>query len=759
MAQAQLVADGQTNILDGAITNIASDITIGTNGSYTLLLLTNSATITNTGNAVIGANASATSNGAILTGTGVAWDCGASFYVGYEGALNELQILNGGLLNSDGMTIGARLSASNNLLLVSGVGSRCAVDFGLLVGSSGGSFNRLVVTNGGKLSSDIGYVGFGGSNNAASVADPGASWTNDTTLYVGYNGYNSSLTVTNGGVLQSGSSRIGRYSFSGNNFTLISDPGSLWRSSGSFYCGDEGGSNTLVVANAGRLICSLEFDVGRVGSANVLLVTNGGIVVANESACLACTASSTNNSAVVSGAGSTWTNRYNLDVGSYSSFNHLVVSNGGRIFAYDGAVGLGMGGNNNDVVVSGPGSLWTNLSLFTVGGGGNSNQLTVLDGGAVLNSTGYIGGNSDNFYGSNNLVFVSGSGSWWINQSRLYAGYNGSRNQLIVSGNGTVRASTCYVGFVSTSSNNVVTINGGNIIATNQTSTGVVDVRRGTLTQTDGLLVTDLLLLTNGSKSRLNLNGGRLQTRNTLVTNGSPFTVGDGVSPATYELLGDGTHSFANGLVITNNGHLTGNGTILGNVSVVGGGAVSPGTSVGQLAINGSLTLDSGSTTCVELDEATGTNDNFIGLANVIYGGTLQLTNLNGSLSSGNSFKLFSAINYSGMFNSLSPPSPSPTLKWNTNQLNVDGTLRIFSVPTPPPAVAVVSLSSGNITISASNGIPYDLCYLLTSTNVALPVAEWILCATNRFDSVGNVNFTNVIAFSDAKRFFRLAVE
>jgi hypothetical protein len=59
-AGAQLVADGQTNTLDGIATNLSGSVIIGSNGSFALLVLTNSATVTNTsGNAVVGSNASA----------------------------------------------------------------------------------------------------------------------------------------------------------------------------------------------------------------------------------------------------------------------------------------------------------------------------------------------------------------------------------------------------------------------------------------------------------------------------------------------------------------------------------------------------------------------------------------------------------------------------------------------------------------------------------------------------------------------------
>ena len=39
--RAQLVADGATKTLNGGITNIVGDVVVGTNGSFTLLVLTN----------------------------------------------------------------------------------------------------------------------------------------------------------------------------------------------------------------------------------------------------------------------------------------------------------------------------------------------------------------------------------------------------------------------------------------------------------------------------------------------------------------------------------------------------------------------------------------------------------------------------------------------------------------------------------------------------------------------------------------------
>ena len=77
-----------------------------------------------------------------------------------------------------------------------------------------------------------------------------------------------------------------------------------------------------------------------------------------------------------------------------------------------------------------------------------------------------------------------------------------------------------------------------------------------------------------------------------------------------------------------------------------------------------------------ELNKTSGTNDNIVGLSNVTYGGALQVTNLSGTLTSGDSFTLFTASSYAGAFSSLSLPLLNPGLAW-TNKLLVDGSIAV----------------------------------------------------------------------------------
>ena len=56
MLQAQIVADGATNILSNVTNTVNGDVIVGTNGSFTLLVLSDHALLTNTANGIIGRN-------------------------------------------------------------------------------------------------------------------------------------------------------------------------------------------------------------------------------------------------------------------------------------------------------------------------------------------------------------------------------------------------------------------------------------------------------------------------------------------------------------------------------------------------------------------------------------------------------------------------------------------------------------------------------------------------------------------------------
>ena len=100
----------------------------------------------------------------------------------------------------------------------------------------------------------------------------------------------------------------------------------------------------------------------------------------------------------------------------------------------------------------------------------------------------------------------------------------------------------------------------------------------------------------------------------------------------------------------------------------------------------------------MELNAAAGTNDQVRGITTVNYGGTLVLTNVAGTVSAGQTFKLFSAANRTGNFSAISPTSPGAGLAWNFNPTN--GVLTALATVALNPTNLTASVSGTNLTLS-----------------------------------------------------------
>jgi hypothetical protein len=182
--------------------------------------------------------------------------------------------------------------------------------------------------------------------------------------------------------------------------------------------------------------------------------------------------------------------------------------------------------------------------------------------------------------------------------------------------------------------------------------------------------------------------------------------------------------------------------------------AVTPGSSaVGVLTVSGAITLSG--TNIMQLDPANGTNDVLASSSSVTYGGTLNLTALS-SLTSGNGFKLFNASSYSGSFRNIIPATPGPGLAWNTSALTSSGTISVVS--SALPQFGGIKLAGGNVVLTGSNGVASAKYYVLSSTNVAAPIATWTPIATNTFNSDGSFSFTNSLTPPMSRRFYILEV-
>jgi hypothetical protein len=82
------------------------------------------------------------------------------------------------------------------------------------------------------------------------------------------------------------------------------------------------------------------------------------------------------------------------------------------------------------------------------------------------------------------------------------------------------------------------------------------------------------------------------------------------------------------------------------------------------------------------------------------------------------------------------------------------GTLSVVAVI--PPHFGLVSRLGADLLFSGSGGGGNERYYLLTSTNLSVPVESWLCVLTNQFDGDGNFAFTYAVELNLPQRFYRL---
>ena len=259
---------------------------------------------------------------------------------------------------------------------------------------------------------------------------------------------------------------------------------------------------------------------------------------------------------------------------------------------------------------------------------------------------------------------------------------------------------------------------------------GIIKVGTGTWTLTSGnLTYSGPTIVSNGV---LAFSATAAQPPNSVYTL---------VAPGQLDVSGSGTLTVGNTIL--------GNGTLLGSLAV--SGTVMPGFSNAPalLTVTNAATLSG--TTLVNLDRTNSPNSGCLAAAAITYGGTLAVTNIGPPLQTGDTFKLFSGT-LSGSFTVTNLPALAPGLAWVTTNLNVDGTIRIAGQALPPQLGPIQVHGTTNI-ISGTGGTAGATYHVLTSTDVAVPLAQWTAVATNTFAADGSFTYTNSTA-TNATQFY-----
>ena len=305
-----------------------------------------------------------------------------------------------------------------------------------------------------------------------------------------------------------------------------------------------------------------------------------------------------------------------------------------------------------------------------------------------------------------------------------------------------------------------------------------------------GGVVNALVTTMQVGRSPSHSNTGTAPCVGTLTFDAGSVNVGDlyvGLQPASNSKPATGTVNVSGtGVLTVNNLNLaftTGGTGAAGTTATVDieGGTVQAGTIVGDATGTSYISLTDGTLSVANTAGAPGAPLTYL----VLTGGTLEL-NVNGSagvtnvvastiatsgtttLKIGSLTGVATGITYPLISYTGTDPYASLTLAalpaGYAGNL-VDDTansligLQLTSAPTQSPVVTGISVQGGNIVISGTNGTSGNGYYVLTSTNLAQPLADWTPLATNTFMEGGNFSFTNTVNANAPRQFFILKLQ
>lgn len=555
--------------------------------------------------------------------------------------------------------------------------------------------------------------------------------------------------------------------------TSIPAPRSVtWRGDGSANIWDVDGASNWVTNNVATLFNNGDTAIfDSTGSNNVpVTVANTpqpALVVFNASKSYALGGSgsiSGTNQLIKMGSGTLTINNTNLYSGGTIISNSFVLP--GNIGAnsaawgsgpitltggivefngYGGSTGTYWGGCTNGINVP---SGQTGTLLLPPRFGQSSPFTSSLTGGGTLNVTidyvrDYFSGDWSAFTGRINVTPRSGTGDFRINNSAGYANAALFLNNGVNVYNINANSQTTDIGELGGSTN--AFIGAGSQSSSNPTwrigAKNTTNTYAGTIADAG---VTSLIKIGTGM----------------FVLSGANNTYSGGTTVSNGILMVSNSVGSATGLGPVNvfGGTLAGSGIIGGAVTIDSGGAFAPGNPLGTLTLSNSLTMAPGSTTFVQLEHSPLTNDMVNVLGTLTEGGTLSVSNIGvAPLANGDSFQLFNAAGYSGSFTGYVLPPLSGGLVWNTYPLSSSGVLSVVRLTSP--TIAKIQIVGGNLVFSGSGGVNSWPYYLLVSTNLNLPVAQWTPIATNQFDSSGNFTLTNAISTSSSQMFYRIQLQ
>ncbi len=286
----------------------------------------------------------------------------------------------------------------------------------------------------------------------------------------------------------------------------------------------------------------------------------------------------------------------------------------------------------------------------------------------------------------NNTLTTGGNGNSTVFSGIIENGSASSNGSLVKEGTGTFTLTNANTYTGST------TVNGGTLNVTGSIASTSVAVNNSGVLQVDGASLVDTAQVALNGSGKLKLDGsetiGALTGAagatvdlgaNTLTTGDAASTTFAGIMSGSGGLVKQGAGTFS----ITGNNTFTGStnvkaGTLsvtgalagpvnvqsgatligtgsVGSLTVASGGTVSPGTSIGTLKVKGNLTLQSGSTTVIEINTETPNVDLIDVTGTATVAGTLNINDVTAtrSLEVGGVYTIIKAASVTGTFGTV----------------------------------------------------------------------------------------------------------
>ncbi len=298
-------------------------------GNDMLITGTNSTMILGSSGTALHVGNSGTSNTLTMSDGGTLYCTIGSITIG--SSANTLTMSDGGALycTNGSITIGNSATATNCAMLITGTNSYLSNGTGIKMGGAGSS---LTISNGGALYSKSGDLNIAGATtdrgNRMLITGTNSNCKSDgSNMYVGNVGDSNQLTVAAGGVLVTTNAATfigygsGAQVCGNNNQVLITGPGSVWSNKALTVGYYNSTNNIMTVSNRAVVYCSLSCNIGDAGPAtsrNQLTIADGAVLISKGVTFGASTG--TNNTGLITGPGSVWTNHD----------GHLVVGASGR---------------------------------------------------------------------------------------------------------------------------------------------------------------------------------------------------------------------------------------------------------------------------------------------------------------------------------------------------------------------------------------------------------------------------------------------